>query len=433
MSTELVGLLGFAALVVLLALRVPVGIAMIVVSIVGYSTVVNPDAALARLGSDAFSGTASYSLSVIPLFVLMGLVLAQSALGTDLYRFLNSLLWRLRGGLALATVGASALFGSVSGSATASASTMSLVAMPEMRRYRYDEGLGAACVAVGGTLGSLIPPSAVLVLYGILTEESIGALLIGGILPGLLTTAVLILTAYVVVRMYPNLAPRMTEHGSPHSRIRLLLRTWAVPTIFGISMGGIYVGVFTPTEAGGAGAFLALVYGVLARRLSWAGFVEAVSQTVRLSAMIFLIVIAGQMFGFFLSATGIPSTLGNYVAGLEIAPWMVAALILLIYMALGTLMDEIAILVIMTPIMYPIMLTLGYDGVWFGVLSIMMLLSGLLTPPVGIIAFIVSRVAEVPLGRVFRAVAPFWAALVVASLLVIIFPQIVLFLPELMG
>ncbi|GGI04092.1 TRAP transporter large permease [Egicoccus halophilus] len=433
MSSELIGLLGFAVLILLLVARVPVGIAMILVSVAGYGLVVRPDAALARLGSDAFASTASYTLSVIPLFVLMGLLLAQAALGRDLYRFLDGLLWRVRGGLALATIGASSLFGAVSGSATASASTMSLVAMPEMRRYNYDEGLGAACIAVGGTLGSLIPPSAVLVLYGILTEENIGALLIGGILPGLMTTLLLMLTAYLLVRRRPQLAPGAEGHVQRSPMRTLVLRVWAVPAIFGLSMGGIYLGVFTPTEAGAVGAFLALAFSVLSGRLSWSGFIEAVSQTVRLSAMIFLVVIGGRMFGFFLSATGIPRTLGGFIGDLEVAGWVVAAAILLLYVVLGAFMDEIAILVIMTPIMYPIVIDLGFDGVWFGVLSIMMLLTGLLTPPVGIISFVVSRVADVPLEKVFRSVAPFWLALVVAALLVIFFPQIVLVLPGLMG
>jgi tripartite ATP-independent transporter DctM subunit len=433
MSPELIGVLGFVALVVLLALRVPVGIAMIAVSVVCYSIVVSPEAALARLGSDAFTGAASYSLSVIPLFILMGLVLAQALIGRDLYQFFDAVLWRIRGGLALATVGAAGLFGSVSGSATASASTMSVVAMPEMRRHGYDEGLGAACVAVGGTLGILIPPSAPLVLYGILTEEPIGALLIGGIVPGTMTTILLMITAYILVRLRPQLAPEGGQRDDHRSLLALAARIWSVPAIFGLSMGGIYLGVFTPTEAGAVGAFLAVGYSLASRRLTFATLVDGISQTVRLSAMIFLIVIAGRMFGFFLSVTGIPRTLGTVITDLAVAPWVVAALILVVYFVLGALMDEIAILVIMTPIMYPIVTTLGYDGVWFGVLTIMMLLTGLLTPPVGIISFIVSRVADVPLDRVFRSVAPFWISLIIASLLVIAFPNIVLVLPGLMN
>lgn len=433
MTPEIVGVLGFLALLVLLALRVQVGIAMLIVSLVGYSYVVTPDAAFARLGSDAFTGAATYSLSVIPLFVFMGLLLAQAALGKDLYALLDAMLWRLRGGLAMATIGASAIFGSVSGSAVASASTMSVVATPEMRRYRYDPGLAAACTAVGGTLGALIPPSAVLVLYGILTEEPIGRILIGGILPGIMTTLVLMATAWLVVWRRPHLAPEVDRSNREGTSIlRLAGRVWAVPVIFGLSMGGLYFGVFTPTEAGAVGAGLALLYGVLTRRLTWSTFWVATSQTVLVSAVIFLVVVASRMYGFFLSVTGIPRSLGEFIDGLDVAPFLVIAVIFLIYFALGALMDEIAILVIMTPMMYPIVIGLGYDGVWFGVVSIMMLLSGLLTPPVGLIAYVVSSITKIPVAQVFRAVAPFWVGLIVAVALAVAFPEIVMFLPDLM-
>jgi tripartite ATP-independent transporter DctM subunit len=432
-TPELTGIVGFAILLALLFLRVQVGIAMLTVSIVGYSYVVSPDAALARLGSDAFTGAATYSLSVIPLFVFMGLLLAQAYLGKDLYALLDALLWRLRGGLAIATIGASAIFGSVSGSAVASASTMSVVATPEMRRYRYDPGLAAACTAVGGTLGALIPPSAVLVLYGILTEEPIGRILIGGIVPGIMTTLVLMATAWLVIWRKPHLAPdinRDERQGS--SVLHLASRVWAVPAIFGLSMGGLYFGVFTPTEAGAVGAALALLFGIVTRRLTWSTFWMATSQTVLVSAVIFLVVIASRMYGFFLSVTRIPRNLGEFVEDLEVAPFLVIGVIFLIYFVLGAVMDEIAILVIMTPMMYPIVIGLGYDGVWFGVVSIMMLLSGLLTPPVGLIAYVVSSITGVPVARVFRAVAPFWVGLIVAVALAVAFPDIVMFLPDLM-
>lgn len=431
MDSEIIGLLGFVGLLVLLALRVPVGIAMMLVALVGYGAIVNASAGLSRFGSDAFNSAASYTLSVIPLFILMGLLLARANLGHDLYDLFNKALWRVRGGLALATVAASSGFGSVSGSAVASASTMSIVAIPEMRRHHYDEGLAAACTAVGGTLGVLIPPSAVLVLYGILTEQSVGQVLIGGIIPGILTTLLLMATALIIVRLRPHLAPRLSEPLAT-SLLRLLARVWAVPAIFGLSMGGIYLGVFTPTEAGAAGAFLALIYGLVTRRLGWSGFWSAVSQAVRVSGMIFLIYIGGRMFGFFLSASGVPQTLGTWVAGLDVAPFLVATAIFAIYFVLGALMDEIAILVIMTPITFPIMMGLGFDPIWFGVLSIMMLLSGLLTPPVGLITFVVSGISGISLGKIFKSVAPFWLALIVAVLLVIAFPQLVLFLPQAM-
>lgn len=432
MSPESVGLLAFVILLVLLVLRVPVGIAMLAVSTGGYAYIISPDAALARLGSDAFSGAATYSLSVIPLFILMGLLLARAQLGKDLYALLDALLWRVRGGLAMATIGASAMFGSVNGSAVASASTMSVVATPEMRRYRYDPGLAAACTAVGGTLGALIPPSAVLVLYGILTEEPIGAILIGGIIPGIATVLALIVTAGLLVRRRPDLAPEIEQDRPGVSILPLTGRVWAVPAIFGLTMGGLYFGVFTPTEAGGAGAGLALLYGVATRRLTWRTFWQATSQTVVVSSMIFLIVVAGRMYGFFLSVTNIPRQLSGFVDDLDVTPFLVVAVIFLIYFALGTMMDEIAILVIMTPVMYPIVIALGYDGVWFGVVSIMMLLSGLLTPPVGIIVFVVSGITGIRAGTIFRRLVPFWATIIIVTGIAIVVPDLVMFLPDLM-
>jgi tripartite ATP-independent transporter DctM subunit len=425
------GALSFVLMLLLLGLRVPVAIAMIAVAFFGYAMIVGLTPALGRLGSDAFREAGSYNLSVIPLFVLMGLLLAGANLGRDLYRALDAFLWRMRGGMAVATIGASALFGAVSGSAVASTTTMSIVAVPEMRRLDYDPGLSAACAAVGGTLGILIPPSAILVLYGVLTEEPIGDVLIAGVLPGVMTTLLLMAAAYLVVRRKPGLAPRRAERP-PLGKARAIAKTWAVPVIFGLSMGGLYLGWFTPTESGAVGAFLALTYGIVMRRLSWASFLEAVSRTIRTSAMIFLLVIAGKMVGFFLSITGIPREIGSWVAGLGVAPVVVITAIFAIYFIGGALMDEIALLVIMTPITYPIAIELGYSGVWFGVLSIMMLLTGLLTPPVGLLTFVVSGITKIPLVDVYRAVTPFWMTLVVAVMLVVFFPPIVTILPDLM-
>lgn len=432
MSPEVVGLIGFVVLVGLLMLRVPVAIAMIAVGFVGYAIIVDLEAALARLGSDAFFGASSYSLSVIPLFVFMGLVLAAAGLGEDVYKSLDAYLWRLRGGLAVATIGASAMFGAVSGSAVASATTMSVVAVPEMRKFDYDDGLSAGSTAVGGTLGALIPPSAVLVLYGVLTEEPIGDVLIAGIVPGVMTALMLMLTAYLVVRMKPSLAPQVAD-GPSMGKLAALRLVWAIPVIFAVSMGGLYLGIFTPTEAGAAGAALALVYAIATRRLSRFGFRTAVSRTIRTTSFIFLLVIAGKIFGFFLSVSRIPISLGRFVSDLDLVPWVIMTLIFVAYFILGALMDEIAILVIMTPIIYPVVIGLGYDGVWFGVLTIMMLLTGLVTPPVGLITFVVAGVTKIPLGTVFRGIFPFVIALSVAILLVIAFPGLATWLPGLMG
>ncbi|GGI04147.1 TRAP transporter large permease [Egicoccus halophilus] len=431
MANELVGLVGFLVMLALIALRVPVAIAMIGVAVVGYAYIVSPDAALARLGADAFRGASLYSLSVIPFFILMGMVLANANLGRDVYVALDRFLWRVRGGLSVATIAASTMFASVSGSSIASASTMSRVAVPEMQRYGYDDGLSAASAAVGGTLGSLIPPSALLVLYGVLTAEPIGQVLIAGFLPGLMTALILMVTAWLLVRRRPSLAPTQPER--PEITVAGAVRlVWAVPAIFAISMGGLYFGVFTPTESGAAGAFLALLYALATRRLTLRRFYAAVNDSIKVSAQIFLLMIAGQMFGFFLAVTRIPMWLGRTISDIDLTPWLVVVMIFAIYFVLGAVMDEIAILVIMTPMMYPVVIDLGYDGIWFGVLTMMMLLTGLLTPPIGLITFVVSGLTGIPLSKVFRGLTPFWLALCLAILLVIAFPAIATYLPSLM-
>jgi tripartite ATP-independent transporter DctM subunit len=430
-TPEVVGLIGLLAMLALLALKVPVGIAMIAVSVVGYGYIIRPSAALARLGSDPFTSVTSYAFSVIPLFILMGLFLANAKLGRDLFSFVNALLGRLRGGMAMATIGAGALFSSVCGSSIATVSTIATVTVPEMRKYNYHEGLAAGAAAAGGTLGILIPPSAALVLYGILTEEPIGKLLIGGFLPGLMTAAILMTAAHLVARFKPHLAP-ITERAARTAILSEVRKIWAIPAIFGTSIGGLYGGVFTPTEAGAIGAFLSLIFTLITGRLSWSSFVGALHQTARVTAVIFLIVVGGKMFGYFLTVTRIPLTLTSLISSLDVAPVVIVIILFALYFIMGALMDEIAILVIMTPIVYPLIIKLGYDGVWFGVLTIMMLLTGLLTPPVGLLSFIVSGLTDVPLNKVYAGVTPFWMALMVAILLVIIFPEIVLFLPRMM-
>jgi tripartite ATP-independent transporter DctM subunit len=430
-TPEMVGLIGLLAMLVLLALKVPVGIAMIAVSVVGYGYIIRPAAALARLGSDPFTSVTSYAFSVIPLFILMGLFLANAKLGSDLFALANALIGRFRGGMAMATIGAGALFASVCGSSIATASTIATVTVPEMRKYNYNEGFAAGAAAAGGTLGILIPPSAALVLYGILTEEPIGKLLIGGLLPGIMTAAILMMAAYLVARFKPHLAPIAGRAERPQI-LSELRKTWAIPAIFGSSIGGIYGGVFTPTEGGAVGAFLSLVFTLVTRRLSWSSFVAALQQTARITAVIFLIVVGGKMFGYFLTVTRIPLVVTNFISSLDVPPFVIIFVLFALYFVMGALMDEIAILVIMTPIVYPVIIKLGYEGVWFGVLTIMMLLTGLLTPPVGLLSFIVSGLTNVPLNKVYAGVTPFWIALMVAISLVIIFPEIALFLPRMM-
>lgn len=431
MPPELIGLIGIAVLFLLLLMRVQVGLAMIAVSTAGYASIVDPSAAFTRLGGDLYRSASSYSLSVVPLFILMGFVLAKAGFGADLFAAFDRFLGRVRGGLGLSTVGASSLFAAVSGSAMAAASTMALVAVPEMRKHNYNAGYAAACAAVGGTLGALIPPSAVLVLYGVLTEESIGRVLVAAIIPGFMTTAVLMLTARLIGIFRPSLAP---SRGAPPTmgRLAAIGAAWPVPVIFSISMGGIYLGVFTATEAGAVGAFAAIAYAVLTRRIDVNGLVQAVSDTVRVTAMLFMIVIGGILFGYFMGLSQIPAAFGDFVSAANLAPPLVVALIFVAYFLLGIIMEELAILMIMTPIMYPLVIGLGYDGVWFGVVTTMMLLTGLLTPPVGLIVFVVSGITGTPLGSIFRRVTPFWVALIACIAIVVAFPGVVTFLPEVM-
>lgn len=430
MAPEIIGLLGILGLLVLLALRVPVALAMMIVAVLGFGATVSPSSALARFGQDAFRDGSAYALSVVPMFVLMGMFLANAGLGADLYRALGRFLWKVRGGLGIATIGASALFGAVNGSSVAAATTMSLVAVPPMRKAGYNPGFAGAVTAAGSTLGSLIPPSALLVLFGILTEFSIGDVLLAALIPGLLVTVLLLVTAYLIAVFRPSLTGVTGKVAPPSdlTKVRALGLLWPIPLIFGVSMGGLYGGIFTPTEAGAAGAFLALVYGVVTRRLSLKSFFSAVGRTIRISAMVFLLIIAGKMFGYFLTASRIPQGASDWVSGLAVAPVVIIFGMFVLYFILGALMDEASILVILTPITLPIALSLGYDGVWFGVISIMMLLTGLITPPVGIVDFVVSGVAKVELSSIFRHIAPFVIAVVIGVILVIIFPELALFL-----
>ncbi len=431
MTSIEIGILGIIFLLVLLVIRIPVGIAMTIVAILGNIMLTSTGPAMKKLGIDIISITQTYSFSVIPLFVLMGLFLSKANLGADLYEVINGIIGRIKGGMAIATIGAGAAFGAVCGSVVASVSTISAVAVPEMRRYKYDPGFAAGVSAVGSTLGVVIPPSTALVVYGALTEESIGQVLIGGFLPGIMTMILLMVTVYLVLLWKPKLAPAALTEKIPFPWQELKY-VWAIPLIFLLSIGGIYGGFFTPTEAGAVGAFLSLIFSVVVGRLKWKNFIDAIIASVRITAMVFMVLIGGKLFGAFLTRSLIPMRLTDYIDDLHIAPFFIILIILAIYTIMGTFMDEMATLVIMTPIIYPIVMSLGYNGVWFGVMTIMMLLTGLLTPPVGVVSLVASSITKVPSAQVFAAQWPFWITLLIASVLVAAFPQIVLFLPGLM-
>ncbi|MCZ7564916.1 MAG: TRAP transporter large permease [Burkholderiales bacterium] len=430
MSPTAIGLAGMGALLVLLVLRMPIGIAMALVGALGIAALNSPDAALLVLGSYPYSNAAVHSLSVIPLFVLMGNFAMVSGMGSDLYAAGNAWIGHRRGGLASATILACAGFAALSGSSVASAVTMGGVAMPEMRRYAYDPRLATGVVAAGGTLGILIPPSTVLVVYAILTEQSIGKLFLAGVVPGVLLTLLFVLTVMVVTRFRPRFGPPGERMPMRH-RIAALKRGSAMVFVVVATIGGIYVGVFTVTEAAAVGAGLTMAHAIWRRRLTRAALADALLQTVRTTSMVFLILIGAHIFSPFLALSRIPNDLAELLVGLALPDAAVLAVILLAYVILGMFLEGFAMLVLTIPIVFPIITALGYDPVWFGILMVVVLEMGLISPPVGINVFVVKGVAEdVPMGRIFAGIVPFWLAMLVCVIVLAAFPQIALLLPD---
>jgi tripartite ATP-independent transporter DctM subunit len=410
----------------------PIGIAMALVGAVGIAVLNSPDAALHVLGSYPFSHAAVQALSVIPLFVLMGNFAAVSGMSQDLFAAAYAWLGHRRGGLASATILACAGFAALSGSSVASAITMGRVTLPEMRRYNYDPRLATGVVAAGGTLGILIPPSTVLVIYGILTEQSIGKLFLAGFLPGLLLTALFIVTVVIVCGVRPDFGPPGPRTAMPE-RWAALGRSAAFFVVLVMTIGGMYAGVFTVTEASAVGAGLTLAHAIWRRKLTRALLADALLQTVRTTAMVFLILIGAHIFSPFLAMSRIPVDLANALTGMALAPLVVLAVILVTYVILGMFLEGFAILVLTVPIVFPIMLALGYDPIWFGIFMVIVLEMGLISPPVGINVFVVKGVAEdVPMGKIFAGIMPFWVAMIVCVVLIVAFPQIALVLPNTM-
>jgi len=424
------GIVGILCLFVLLAIRVPVAIAMIVVGFIGTGLLNSWPAAMSTLSGETFEIARFYELSVIPLFVLMGNLAAVSGMSRDLYAAAYAWVGNWRGGLASSTIVGCAGFAALSGSSIASAVTMGRVSLPEMRRYKYDDKLATGCIAAGGTLGILIPPSTGFVIYAILTEESIGRLFMAGILPGLLLTSLFMLTIYLLTRLEPAAGPAgpatdLTE------KLTSLRRAGAIVAIVLVTIGGIYGGVFTPVEAAGVGAFLALVVALIRRSLSWSGLERVLLQTVRTTAMSFMILIGAHIFSPFLALTHIPGDLAALLIGLDIGPFGILAIVLVAYVIMGTFLEGFAMLVLTLPIVFPLIVQLGFDPIWFGVVMVIVLEMGLISPPVGVNVFVVKGIAaDVPMGRIFAGILPFWLAMGVCLAVLVAFPQIALFLPN---
>lgn len=432
MDAFAVGVWGMLILFALLALRIPVAFAMFAVGFVGNAILNGPGAAMSLLASESFTLASSSELVVVPLFILMGNVATETGLSRRLYDAAYAVIGSVRGGLASATVIGCGGFAALSGSSVASALTMGKVSLAEMDRFNYDPKLSTGVVAAGGTLGILIPPSTGFVIYAILTQQSIGRLFLAGVLPGILLLLMFVLTVTILCYLYPEMGPA-GPRTTLAEKTRALGGALPIIAVIALTIGGIYGGYFSPVEAAAVGAGLVIAIGVVMRTLTLRAFWSAAKSSVVTTATVMLILISAHMINPFLALSQIPDALGAFLNSVSHSPLVVLSLILLTYMILGCFMEGFAMLVLSMPIFFPVIQQLGLDPIWFGVLVVLTLEMGLISPPVGVNVFIVKSVApKVPLGDIFRGVVPFWIAMLVTLAILVAFPQISLYLPNTM-
>jgi C4-dicarboxylate transporter, DctM subunit len=427
-------LIGLAAMLLLCLVRMPIALSMAIVGVVGYAYMRdwNWAPAFASLQTRLYETGRNYTLSVVPLFILMGNFVTRAGLSHELFRAANAFVGHLRGGLAMATILACAGFGAICGSSIATAATMAKVAYPSMKRFGYSDTLATGAIAAGGTLGIMIPPSTILVIYGVFTETNIGKLFAAGILPGILGAFLLCLAVQYVTWRDPKAGPR-GERSDWKERRAALKGVWAVAVLFIFVIGGIYGGLFTATEGAGMGAFGAMVFALWRRVLNWKSLYQALVESARTTSMLFLILIGALMFAEFINITTMPNDLVAFVKRFEIHPVAVVAAICIIYVLLGTAMEELSMVLLTIPVFLPVILQLGFDPVWFGILIVVVVEIGLISPPVGMNLFVLKTLLpNVHQSTVFRGVLPFMLADVVRMALLIAFPAISLYLPSLM-
>ncbi len=429
----IVGVIGTLGVFLLLFLGMPIAFALMLVGFAGISYLSSVEAALPVVASTVWEVSSFYPYTVIPLFIVMGGFAGSSGITRDLYAAFEKWMRRLPGGLAIATIGACGGFAAVSGSSVATAATMGTVALPEMRRFSYGDRLATGSVAAGGTLGFLIPPSIGFVVYGMLTEQSIGKLLVAGMLPGILLCAAYIGIVVLWVKINPGIAPANPEPVGWREKFQALRGVWEPLVLFLVVMGGIYAGLFTPTEAGAVGATLLFLVALVKRSLSWQVLLGALIESLRISVMVLFLVAGANVFSYFLALSTIPVQVANWAAGLQVSPYLIHTVIIVIYLFLGCFLDAISMMVLTMPVIYPIILALHFDPIWFGVIAVLMMEAGLITPPMGLNIFTVAGVApEVPVETIFRGVAPFLFAVFAVVFLITVFPQIALILPHMM-
>ena len=429
LSNEAVALIGFVSLFVMMLLRVPVGMAMGLVGVTGFGYLTGMEPALKLVAQTVMRTVTDYSFGVIPMFLLMGAFVSVSGISRELFRAANTFVGHWKGGLGIATIGACGGFAAISGSSVATAATFSAVAYPEMRRFGYPQSFSTGVIAVGGTLGAMLPPSTVLVVYGIITQQDIGKLFVAGIVPGLLAITMHMITIAIIGAVRPGFLPA-GPRSSWNDRVLALRDVWSPLALFFFVIGGLYGGFFIPTEAGAVGAVGAFIIGVMRRKLSRDGILEALLQATRTTAAVFTVLIGALCFGYFLTITQTPQHVTEFLTGLGIGRYGVLALILLMYLVLGCLMDAMAMIILTVPIVFPVVTALGFDPIWFGIIIVMTVELGLIHPPVGMNVFVIkSVIKDVSMSTIFAGVLPFVATDLVRLVLLIAFPVIATWLP----
>jgi C4-dicarboxylate transporter DctM subunit len=435
MSPFEIGLIGIVVLFLLVFLGTRVGTAMLLVGFLGFAKVVSIEASLASAARVSYETASNYGLTVIPLFVLMGAFALNSGISARLYRAAHLSVGNFSGGLAIATIMACSGFAAICGSSPATAATLGTVSVPEMIKYKYKPSLATGCVAAGGTLGILIPPSVGFIVYGIITEQSIIKLFSAGILPGILLAFLFIITIYVWSKLDKSLAPPSGFESTLWQKVDVILRgVGETVALFVLIMGGLFLGFFSPTEAAGIGACATFIIGLVRRKLSWSGFIHSLEESVKVSAMIFLVIIGAVVFSRFLAVTEVPTELCSWIGSLGLPPIIILFFILSVYLILGTILDVVGMVLITVPIFFPVIVSIGFDPIWFGVILMLVCEAALITPPVGMNVYVIYGITKgkIPLEIIFRGILPFVLAIGLCILLLIFFKQIALFLPGLL-
>ena len=432
MSPGIIGALGILSLLILLFIRIPVWAALTLVGFTGNCILSGLHSALSLAGTSAFDASSAYTLSVIPLFVLLGEVASNSRLSADLFNAARLLLSGVRGGLAIATIAASACFGAVCGSSIVTAATMTRIALPEMRKAGYDDRLATGALAAGGSIGILIPPSIILVIYASIAEQSVPKLFAAALLPGILLTALYMVVATGIAIAYPHYAPRM-EKASARERWKALAGPWQFILLFIVTIGGIYAGIFSPTEAAAVGAFGSIVLGFLGRRLSWATLWRSIETSITTSCLLFMIIIGANLFSSFMVQTQFPTMLADGASAMNLSAPVVMIMIVLAYIVMGCFLEGIGMVLITVPVFLPLVVKFGYDPIWFSILVVIVVEVGLIHPPVGMNLFVIQAQApDVRITSIYRGIVPFLIAPLILIVFLFLFPSLALWLPKLL-